>query len=258
MANITIPLPASIGNMQDAKERRKLYSYLYRLSESVDTALKNISPENLSGTLNESINELESVSEKAKALADMLDKNELAKTKNVRETYQELRDTTFSTVENITASFNSLIEQTQSEITSYVEANFIAEDPQMTLEEKISSMIQQTADAIRLEFNTIANVNAEAINDLSVTLGLYFNFSETGLEIGRVGDGASSIVTRITNEKLEFIIAGTETVLAYFDGATNKLKINMAEIDTLSLGNDVNGYVDIDMGATGLLFKWRS
>lgn len=258
MANITIPLPASIGDMQDGEERRKLYTYLYRFAESVDNALKNISIENFSGTMQQSIKELESVSDKAKALADLLDKNELAKTKNVRETYQTLRDTIFSTVENVTATFNSLIEQTQSEITSYVEANFIAADPDKTLEETISSMIQQTADAIRLEFNTLANVNAEAINDLSVTFGTYFRFSETGLEIGKVGDGASSIVTKVTNERLEFIIAGTDTVLAYFDGATNKLKINMAEIDTLSLGNDVNGYVDIDMGATGLLFKWRT
>lgn len=237
---------------------RLLHGYLYRLSEALNLALNSLDESNLHPTYKAQIQNFADVSEKAKLLAELLDNGELAKTQNVRELYKTLRDTVFSNMDNITASFDSLVEQTEQEIRSYVEANFIASDPEMTLEETITSLIRQTADEIRLEFETIASLNAEAINELAVQFGTYFSFTDDGLEIGVVGDGGSSIVARITNERLEFAIAGTDVVLAYFDGATNQLKINTAEIDSLSIGNDVSGYVDVNMSANGLFVNWRS
>jgi hypothetical protein len=237
---------------------RLLHGYLYRLSEALNLALNSLDESNLHPTYKAQIQNFADVSEKAKLLAELLDNGELAKTQNVRDLYKTLRDTVFSNMDNITASFDSLVEQTEQEIRSYVEANFIASDPEMTLEETITSLIRQTADEIRLEFETIASLNAEAINELAVQFGTYFSFTDDGLEIGVVGDGGSSIVARITNERLEFAIAGTDVVLAYFDGATNQLKINTAEIDSLSIGNDVSGYVDVNMSANGLFVNWRS
>lgn len=237
---------------------RLLHGYLYRLSEALNLALNSLDESNLHPTYKAQIRNFADVSEKAKLLAELLDNGELAKTQNVRDLYKTLRDTVFSNMDNITASFDSLVEQTEQEIRSYVEANFIASDPEMTLEETITSLIRQTADEIRLEFETIASLNAEAINELAVQFGTYFSFTDDGLEIGVVGDGGSSIVARITNERLEFAIAGTDVVLAYFDGATNQLKINSAEIDSLSIGNDVSGYVDVNMSANGLFVNWRS
>lgn len=237
---------------------RLLHGYLYRLSEALNLALNSLDESNLHPTYKAQIQNFADVSEKAKLLAELLDNGELAKTQNVRDLYKTLRDTVFSNMDNITASFDSLVEQTEQEIRSYVEANFIASDPEMTLEETITSLIRQTADEIRLEFETIASLNAEAINELAVQFGTYFSFTDDGLEIGVVGDGGSSIVARITNERLEFAIAGTDVVLAYFDGATNQLKINSAEIDSLSIGNDVSGYVDVNMSANGLFVNWRS
>jgi hypothetical protein len=237
---------------------RLLHGYLYRLSEALNLALNSLDESNLHPTYKAQIQTFADVSEKAKLLAELLDNGELAKTQNVRDLYKTLRDTVFSNMDHITASFDSLVEQTEQEIRSYVEANFIASDPEMTLEETITSLIRQTADEIRLEFETIASLNAEAINELAVQFGTYFSFTDDGLEIGVVGDGGSSIVARITNERLEFAIAGTDVVLAYFDGATNQLKINTAEIDSLSIGNDVSGYVDVNMSANGLFVNWRS
>ena len=140
----------------------------------------------------------------------MLGNDELAKTKSVRDMYKTLRDSIVSSSTSITAAFNSLIEQTRSEIRSYVEANYITSDPDMTLDEKISSMIQQTADQIRLEFATLATIDVDSVNDLALNFKTYIRFNENGMEIGKLGDGASPIVARLTNERLEFAIAGTD------------------------------------------------
>jgi hypothetical protein len=239
-------------------DQRTLYAYLYKLSSALNVAMNSLDGSNMNANYQQQIAAVVEVTDKAKALAELLDNGELSTTKTVRDLYHTLRDSVFSNMENITASFDSLIEQTSNEIKTYVEANFIATDTDMSLEETISSMIQQTADQIRLEFNTQAEINADAINELAIQFGTYFSFTETGLEIGLTGDGASGIVARITNERLEFAIAGTDVVLAYFDGATNQLKINSAEIDTLSIGNDVSGYVDANMTADGLFLNWRT
>lgn len=239
-------------------DQRTLYTYLYKLSSALNVALNSLDDNNLSPAYKEQITGIVEVSEKAKTLAALLDNGELAQTKNVRDLYHTLRDSVFANMENITASFDSLIEQASDEIKTYVEANFIASDSEMSLEETISSMIQQTADQIRLEFNTQAQINADTINELAIQFGTYFSFTEDYLEIGLVGDGSSNIVMRLSPTRLEFAIAGTDVVVAYVDGATNSLKINTAEIGTLSLGNDVSGYVDFDMTSDGLFLKWRA
>jgi len=149
------------------------------------------------------------------------------------------------------------IETNYADLKAYVEANYIPTDPSMTLDEKISSMIAQTAEQIRIEFNQLATINADNIDALSAKFGTYFNFSDTGFEIGKIGDSASKIVARFTNERMEFVVSGTDTVLAYVDGASNKLKINLSEIGALSIGDDTNGYLDFDMQSTGLFIKWR-
>lgn len=258
MSNLTVDFPQSIKNLDDPVAQRQLLTFITSLTENLKSVLGDLDTGNFTDDVADKLNTMASVSEKAQKLADMLDKGDLAQTKDVRATYQALRDSVFSSMDNITASFDSLIEQAKNEITLYVEGNFIASDPDMTLEERISSMIQQTADQIRLEFNTQATVTSETVNALALDFSTYFRFSESGFEIGRIGDGASPIVMRLTSERLEFIVAGTDVVLAYLDGATNKLKINMAEIDQLSLGNNVSGYIDIDMTSEGLFFRWRA
>lgn len=252
MPAFDLELPSSTADITAIR------SYLHRLVTQLNITLNSLDEGNMNDNYQQAIQDVVTVSEKANKLAKLLDDGELAKTKSVREMYKSLRDSVFANFDNITASFNTMIDQLNNEIRTYVEANYIASDPDMTLDEKISSLIQQMADQVRMEFTTLANINAEAIDAISVLFGTYFRFSDQGMEIGKIGDGASPVVARLTNERLEFVIAGTDVVLAYFDGATNKLKINMAEIDSLSLGNDVSGYLDIDMKSAGLFLKWRS
>lgn len=170
--------------------------------------------------------------------------------------YNALSDAIFAEAEEIRATAGTMIEQSELGIRQYAEQTFIAIDPEMTLEEKIASMIQQSADQIMLSFTQLAEI-VDELNRYTAEFGTYFSFTAQGLEIGKVGDGASPIVTRITNERIEFALAGTDVVIAYIDAATNKLNINSADIDHLAIGNAVHGYMDIDMGSNGLMVKWR-
>lgn len=255
MAVISVPKPHQIGDLGQQDERRRLYTYLYQLSEKLESAMQNIDSENMSDAYNKQMTDITSVSEKAKQLAVMLDKNEIAETEKVRDMYAMLRDSVFSSVDNVTASFNTLVEQTDKAIRSHVEEKYIAVDADQTLEQKISSMIQQTAEQIRLEFSTIATMDVDTLTEMALNFKTYIRFSENGIEIGKVGDGASPIVTRLTNERLEFAISGTDVVLAYIEN--DKLYIDSAEIDNMSIGNPNDGYLDIDMQSTGLQIKWR-
>jgi hypothetical protein len=104
---------------------------------------------------------------------------------------------------------------------------------------------------------TLANINEASIDAIALNFNTYFKFTENGLEIGKTGDGASPIITRITNDRTEWVLAGTETVILYIDATTNKLHINDAEVDTLSVGNDANGYIVFDMTSDGMFIKVR-
>ncbi|MFZ5975203.1 MAG: hypothetical protein ACOYU3_07325 [Bacillota bacterium] len=255
MATVNIDLPPRIDMMTPAGQQA-IISYMYRLSETLNNALNNLDGQNMSHNYQQQIDSLMNVSEKAQELAKLLDDGELAKTGNVRAMYESVRNSLLSQIDNVTASFDVIIETLDNQIRTYVEEHYIAADPGMTLDEKISSMIQQTADQIRLEFETLATIDVDSVNDLTVNFKTYIRFSEYGIEIGKQGDGASPIVTRITNERLEFAIAGTDVVVAYI--SNEKLHISMAEIDKLSIGNEVAGYVDFDMTADGLFIRWRS
>ena len=257
MSMLNIGLPPSNINPKDPAAVLQIAKYVYRLTDEISRVLNNLDASNFSPSYNEQFTALTSVSDKAKDLASLFDDGKIADATNVRRMYQELSDTIYATADNITASFNSLIEQTQNAITAYVEANYFAEAEGIALQEQLTSAITQTADAIRLEFTTLATINAESINDLALTFSTYFRYSEDGLEIGKLGDGASPVITRITNERIEWIIAGTEVVLFYIDGATGIGHLSMAEVGTLTIGDDANGYMDMDMDADGLSFRWR-
>jgi hypothetical protein len=253
MSTININLPSST-----IKDINGIVHYLYTLAQALNEQINSLDAENMSAAYNSKLSTLTSASTKAAELAALLNDGSLAQTHTVRELYEEVKASIVSSAENVTAAYESMITQTQSAIEQYVQANYLTVAEGASLEEQITSIITQTADAIRLEFNTLAEINADSINALALQFGTYFRFSETGLEIGKIGDGASPVVTRITNERIEWIIAGTETVLFYIDGATGVAHLNIAEVGTLSIGDDASGYMDIDMSAIdGLSFRWR-
>jgi len=254
MATFSIDLPPHIERADNATIQI-IGRYLFQLAENLNTALNSIDEQNFGESYKTKIEPLMNVSETAQKLAKMLDNKELAVTEDVLKDYETLRNTLISQMENVIAMFQSQIEQVDNAIRTYVEEHYIASDPDMTLDEKISSMVQQMADQIRFEFSTLASIDVDGVNELTANFKTYIRFSENGIEIGKVGDDASPIVARITNERLEFAIAGTDVVVAYI--SNDKLHISMAEIDKLSIGNEAVGYVDFDMTANGLFIRWR-
>ncbi len=255
MATANIDLPP-ILKTADPASMQIMTRYLYRLAEQLNTTLNSLDEQNLGDSYTKKLEPLFNVSEKAQELAKLFEEKELAMAGDVQQQYMTLRNSFISQVDNVMASFQSQVEVLDNTIRTYVAENYIASDPDMTLDEKISSMIRQTADQIRLEFETLATIDVEGVNDLTLNFKTYIRFNEDGIEIGKVGDGASPIVARITNERLEFAIAGTDVVVAYI--SNDKLHISMAEIDKLSIGNNAVGYVDFDMTANGLFIRWRA
>lgn len=225
---------------------QELKRYVHLMAEKLNYTLSNLDADNMNVTYQSTINGLAAIAEKAQALAKMLDNGEIAQTGNVSTMYESLRDSVFSSMEDITASFDSLITQTQSEIRAYVQANYMGAAEGITLEENLTSMISQTAEQVRLEFNTRADINEQAIDAISVQFGTYFSYTDQGLEIGKTGEGASDIVTRITNERIEFAIRGTDTVIAYIDAATNKLHIAQGTFEDMVAG--VAGAQRVEVG----------
>jgi len=255
MATVNIDLPP-ILNTADPASMQIMTKYLYRLAEQLNTTLNSLDEQNLGKSYTKKLEPLFNVSDSAQKLAKLLEEKELAMSSDVQKDYRRLRDSFYSQVENVIATVQVQLETLESAVRSYVEENFLGIADGQQLEERISSLIQQTADNITFLFERFGSLDIDGVNELSVNFKTYIRFNEVGIEIGKVGDGASPIVARITNERLEFAIAGTDVVVAYI--SNDKLHISMAEIDRLSIGNNAVGYVDFDMTANGLFIRWRS
>jgi len=221
-------------------------AYLVKLVNDLNRALNNIDTGNLSPALSKAVSSYASGADTAQQIATLLNKGEIPKSANVRKLYTELRTEVFANVENVEATFASLIEQTNSEIRAYVQANYIGTDDATVLQETLTSLIAQTAEQIRLEFTTMGEVNADAISALSVLFSTYFAFTVDGLEIGETGDGASDIVTRISADRIEFVIRDTDVVVAYIDAGDEKMHIASGTFEHLVAG--ISGAQRVEVG----------
>lgn len=254
MAVISVPKPHQIGDLGQQDERRKLYTYLYQLSEKVEAAMQNIDTENMSSAYNKQLSEMSSVTDKAKQLAVMLDKNEIAETEKVRQQYKALRTSLLSRVDNVTVYVDNLVAETTDGIMTKVSKEYIASDPEMSLTDIISAAVELSAEDLRAEFTTTANITAGPLQEEIIELKTYIKFDEDGITIGK---NTSPIRTKLTNQRLEFVTgANGDVVLAYVQN--DKLHIDTAEVDTIAIGNSNDGYVDIDMQLSGLFVKWRA
>lgn len=254
MAGINVLKPHQIGDLRLQDEQRKLYTYLYQLSEQLEVAMQSLDSENMSADYNGQMIDISSVSDKAKQLAELLDNDELAKTKNVREMYTTLRESIFATAENVTASFDSLIQQTDKSIKDYVEAHYYASEEGVTLDKKITSTVEQQAESWEVRISSLETMDVGAVKNLTQEFENYIRFTADGLTLGKQGDKGSAIEAKLTNTSLDFVLAGTDTVLASI--SSDRLHINTAEIDKLALGNAAHGYLDVDMEADGLFVRW--
>ena len=254
MVNFDMP-PSAFGDFIAVSR------YLYRLVDQMNTTLNNIDIESMDDSFKSAVQGFTSTTEKANALHDLLEKGGLVQSGNYQKDVKMLSDSIIASAGNVTASYESAIQKAKNEILSQVSASYYAADPNMSLEQKISSIFDQMADSITLSFitsTTITDLN-DSITQLNTTFSTYFNFTADGLEIGKRGDGASPIIARLTNSQLQFVLVGSNVVIAYFDATTRRMHIDTAEVTSISIGNSASGFADITMDATaGLLITWRA
>jgi outer membrane murein-binding lipoprotein Lpp len=162
--------------------------------------------------------------------------------------------------DNVEATAGSIIAQFEDKIATYVEENnIISLDADTTLEDLIASTIQQTAGEVLITLTEFVELST-AVGEFIAEFGTYFSYTANGLEIGLVGDGQSPVVARYANNRIEFALAGTETVLAWFGqdaGGAWGMHIDTAVVGKLSIGNAATGFMDVDMSSVGLTFRWR-
>lgn len=183
----------------------------------------------------------------------------VASTANVINLVNEIAEnyTTSAQVEAITETVieeSATIEQRVNAIISSVLARYTStDDMNNLLLELRQSIIEQTSDSLRVQFeNTVEAINAgDAANDsrLDKIDSFIYLLAQTSTVNGGVviGESTSQIKLKLENDILYFFTGNPETVtasnaIAYF--AAGKLYVNNAQIQSLTLG--ITGmYMDI-------------
>lgn len=91
------------------------------------------------------------------------------------------------------------------------------------------------------------------LNQYKTDVSVYMRFDNTGtLELGNRGD---NFKTQITNQKMSFLEGDSE--VAYISNSSMFIT-NARVTETLSIGDEENGYFDWTVTQTGLGLKWRN
>jgi hypothetical protein len=147
-------------------------------------------------------------------------------------------------------------------VTAAVEERFARKDEQEELEERLRSLVTQTASGITDNFSETVTAVGEDLSTLGGTvqelvssLDVYIRRGEleTGVYGVEVGRSDSVIKARFTNDRLSFLQGSAE--VAYISDST--LFITRAEVlDCLRLGNAADGYFTFDATENGLEVRW--
>lgn len=116
--------------------------------------------------------------------------------------------------------------------------------------EQIRSDVAQTNSDLSVTFTRLAQTEGNIIKIMS---SIVFG-DDQGTPYLEMGTTESVMKMRLTNTRLAFVQSGQE--IAYF--SDNKIHTTRIEIgDTLSIGNDANGYMDIVSLPAGIAAIWR-
>ncbi len=147
-------------------------------------------------------------------------------------------------------------------VTAAVEERFARKDEQEELEERLRSLVTQTASGITDNFSETVTAVGEDLSTLGGTveelvssLDVYIRRGEleTGVYGVEVGRSDSVIKARFTNDRLSFLQGSAE--VAYISDST--LFITRAEVlDCLRLGSAADGYFTFDATENGLEVRW--
>lgn len=120
-------------------------------------------------------------------------------------------------------------------------------------DERISSVINQTAKDIELSFATTKGQIDELTNEFSgyrTVVQSYQRFSENGIELGK---SDSPFKALLSNEKQAFQQDAED--VAYI--SNKRLHVSEAEIGKTIMGNELCGYFDWTSTVLGMGMKWR-
>ena len=246
-------------------DQRQIITYLYKLSDQLSKAFINIDETNLSDEYRAKTDAVLTISEQASNLARLLEEKKLATSESVQTMYNTLRNAIFSAADSVISSFNSSLVQTQQSIMATVAANYVAEVPGQTFEERVQSEIDQSASSVNMRFDNVLSQITGVSSDIA-ELKSYITFNANGITIG---NNQSNIILKLKNNRLSFVV-GTyvkdgqtyDKEAAYIAASTeesqNKLHITSAEIEEAAFGNEAIGFFDAFTDDGGLFFNWRS
>lgn len=174
-------------------------------------------------------------------------------------TWSPALDDTTSQIEQLLGSIDGLDSTLETRVLALIESMGLsnqfasAEEFLKALEdiELIRSELAQTDSDLTLTYTRLTS----AENSLTQMFS-YFEFGDNnGVPYLDMGSSSSSVKMRLTNTRLAFVHAGSE--LAYF--SDNKLYVERLEAqEQISVGTEVNGFLDIVTTDSGVGFKWRN
>ncbi|MGM9544420.1 MAG: phage tail spike protein [Romboutsia timonensis] len=205
----------------------------------------------ISTTVGEHETKWENNSETIKQLQSKISQNTDSISLKVESTYVEQKfsdvyDHVSEVQYNVINSYESALEATKERITTSVSEMYAKKDDVSSIEETLSSMINQTASDISLIFNKSTNEVKNDLQGFKEQVTSYIRFNSDGMELGKQG---SKFKTRLNNEKLAFL--QNEEEVAYI--SNNKMYITDAEIkNQLTLGS----YAFVPRSNGNLSLKW--
>lgn len=241
-------LEGTEGGRGEERLARELKSYLYQLTEQLRYAMANLDlDENFSAPSTERLRSVETHAIDAKAAAEELMATSATKS--------ELAESILLSAETVTQSYETAIAMSEERMSSTMAQIYTAQDETASLEQRLTSLAQQTAKDIEFNFSKVNEYTVEVDGELKSfieTVAHYLRFSAEGIELGEINN---PFVARLTNTRLSFLQDGTE--IAYI--SNNKMYITDAEIiGKLTMGSTALGFFDWTPRANGnLSLKWR-
>lgn len=163
---------------------------------------------------------------------------------------EETQDYVNNAVEQVRQESNAALQINRDEILNAVSQVYTTQTETETLADSLESQIRQTAADVTIKFAE-ATEQTKAVDDRvqanKEELATYIRFSAAGIELGKVGDKMTAL---LSPTRLSFLDNGTE--VAYI--SDNKLYITQGEILTnLTLGN----FEFAPRSNGNLSFRWK-
>ena len=171
MPELTLPLLEPY-DLEDARSRRRLMDYLYRLTEQVRYALSHLELENFTPQSRQAVEQAAQTAAAAREETKKLS----------REVTESLLATATQVQADHTAALNAALEALES---VYVkESAFVGSLG--TLEQTLKSELRQTARAVELDFTDRLRTLTGEVEE-AVQLAARFEFSAEGMTVNRIG-----------------------------------------------------------------------